>query len=946
MADTDITLTVGLDPKSINQQVSDLRKEVERQMSDAMKSINKVGEKASSEADVTPQVDTKALDAANAKIQELTNRLNELYSQQNNGAQALENANMQIQDLQNTLGELSAGQWQQTLEYMNSLMYAPEAQPAVDHIVELMEEANALSGQLEQNADLDGAQERLQSIGSEIATIIHTLIQSGQAWERPNEEVQRLTARIAQLENQIRQLGQSEGEAGENVMGLLAGFSGGGTAGATLAGASVIINKIFRTLKKMAVTVIGITLGVRGIQSVINKLRSAIKEGFKAIYEGDKKFKEQVDDLKKSWAEVKANLAAAFLPLVEIAIPYIQRLIDWINLLISKLAMFVALISGQNAYTKAIKATGDAANRASKQLSKFDELNNLTTNGNGWQTQEVAVDPKMAELLERVKAILSQIKVIFDELVTHPFMEGFTQAIGDWPTKLDTIKKNLQNIGTNMTQIFSSKELEGAVENYIKSISKFFGAMSGLFANIGLNIGMAITGGIEQFLNEHKLEIQEDLTEMFTIASDIFDNFSQLAIDISTIIDTIGESSSLQDTISNLLTVVYKLYSALELVLLKVVELTSGTVAEAVRTNIEKIKTGLERVFEILASVSGFLEAVATTIKNVLQRLMDEVITPLFEFLKPIISDLIGIVLDLWSKLSPIFNYVFNELTKLWKEYIDPILHSIIDLIREVMTPILDLLGVLWDNYLKPIVKFLVDALGMLTPIIKIAFDGTMVLIKTLLIILDQMIKTITDAVKVTVAILKGDWKGAWEAAKQYFEDLFIAPIGRMIMMLWDHAKSFWNNLKELLANMGLALARLVESISNILISFINDVVINAVNGLIKGANLIPGVDFTELTPINTKNYHLPTIPALAQGAVIPPSMSDFIARLGDNNKETEVVSPLSTMKQAVLEALQEGGVGGDIHVTVEVDGKVLASTIVKQDRINRKSTGKGLFAY
>ena len=34
-----------------------------------------------------------------------------------------------------------------------------------------------------------------------------------------------------------------------------------------------------------------------------------------------------------------------------------------------------------------------------------------------------------------------------------------------------------------------------------------------------------------------------------------------------------------------------------------------------------------------------------------------------------------------------------------------------------------------------------------------------------------------------------------------------------------------------------------------------------------------------------------------------------FAAILGDNNRETEVVSPLSTMKQALKEALEESNI-------------------------------------
>lgn len=45
-------------------------------------------------------------------------------------------------------------------------------------------------------------------------------------------------------------------------------------------------------------------------------------------------------------------------------------------------------------------------------------------------------------------------------------------------------------------------------------------------------------------------------------------------------------------------------------------------------------------------------------------------------------------------------------------------------------------------------------------------------------------------------------------------------------------------------------------------------------------------------------------LPALATGTVVPANFGRFAAILGDNKKEPEVVSPLSTMKQAVLEAL------------------------------------------
>ncbi len=85
------------------------------------------------------------------------------------------------------------------------------------------------------------------------------------------------------------------------------------------------------------------------------------------------------------------------------------------------------------------------------------------------------------------------------------------------------------------------------------------------------------------------------------------------------------------------------------------------------------------------------------------------------------------------------------------------------------------------------------------------------------------------------------------------------------------------------------------------------------------------------------------SIPRLATGGVIPPNR-EFMAVLGDNKTETEVVSPLSTMKQAMLEALREaGGTGGDgtITVVVNLDGREVARNTVKHVNDMTRQAGK-----
>lgn len=79
-------------------------------------------------------------------------------------------------------------------------------------------------------------------------------------------------------------------------------------------------------------------------------------------------------------------------------------------------------------------------------------------------------------------------------------------------------------------------------------------------------------------------------------------------------------------------------------------------------------------------------------------------------------------------------------------------------------------------------------------------------------------------------------------------------------------------------------------------------------------------------------------IPKLANGAVIAPN-KPFLAMLGDQTSGTNIETPLSTMKQAFDESLDErGGVssGGTLYATLQVDGVTFARLVAPyMDREN-----------
>lgn len=69
-------------------------------------------------------------------------------------------------------------------------------------------------------------------------------------------------------------------------------------------------------------------------------------------------------------------------------------------------------------------------------------------------------------------------------------------------------------------------------------------------------------------------------------------------------------------------------------------------------------------------------------------------------------------------------------------------------------------------------------------------------------------------------------------------------------------------------------------------------------------------------------------IPGFASGTVVSPN-NRFLAMLGDNSSEPEVVSPISTMKQAFMEAMLETGMNNNSgNVTLQLDGTTFARLI------------------
>lgn len=84
----------------------------------------------------------------------------------------------------------------------------------------------------------------------------------------------------------------------------------------------------------------------------------------------------------------------------------------------------------------------------------------------------------------------------------------------------------------------------------------------------------------------------------------------------------------------------------------------------------------------------------------------------------------------------------------------------------------------------------------------------------------------------------------------------------------------------------------------------------------------------------------VPTIPYLAKGAVIPPR-SEFLAVLGDQKKGNNIEAPEGLIRQIIRDELGNQQGNRDIHITAQINRRVLFDEFIKEAKARQEYSGK-----
>ena len=253
--------------------------------------------------------------------------------------------------------------------------------------------------------------------------------------------------------------------------------------------------------------------------------------------------------------------------------------------------------------------------------------------------------------------------------------------------------------------------------------------------------------------------------------------------------------------------------------------------------------------------------------------------------------------------------------------HLKPFVDKFLDFVGTLVDGALEI----YNEFIAPLVEWFVNKFG--PPIAKVFnFIIEMVgnVVGDIIDVAGSIIDSLKGIVDFVVGIFTGDWERAWNGIKEFFQGI------------WD------------------GLVGIVKTPINLIIDLVNGLtgaVEEGLNWIIDGINSL-SFDIPDWVPLvggetfgfDIGAVDIPEIPRLATGTVIPANYGEFLAILGDNKREAEVVTPLSTIEQAVRNVTGDGS-GGDINLVVNLDGKTVYKTVIKRNNESIRMTGKNPLA-
>ena len=756
---------------------------------------------------------------------------------------------------------------------------------------------------------------------------------------------------------------------------------------------------------------LGRMLGMSLLMSVAFRAFSAVMSGIKGGFDNLSQYSSETNNsLSMLWGSLvrlQNSLATAFAPILSVVAPILSKFIDMISTAASYVSMFFAFLSGKKTYTKAIAvqkdyaksldktassakkdadstkdvadATEDATDATEDYLSPLDDLNRYTeqqdknnsgsknpssstpNTGGGSGTspmfEEVAISNGFSSLMDDILDKLKQIRDIF--------MSGFWDGLGDYKPMLEELQNDLTSIGNHLKDIFTDENVQAAAQRFAKSFVYNIGRVVGSFASVGLTIAVNIVGGIESYLSENTGRIKKWLIEMFDIWTGINDIIGNLCEAVAYIFQQTFGTQTAQDLTGDILGIFMTAFG--EVVLLAsalgrdILDALTKPFIENKDKFIEAINSTLEPIEEVAQSIETFLHGVA----DKLTELYDQHVHPFLQEIGNGLTEIVETILDTYNEyVAPILDVLAQKVDEVLNGSVKDAINQLLNVLGQVI----DLLKLLWDKVLVPLIEWIVsNILPILAPIVGGLINLVLNLVGIVAQVAAEILKVLGKIITFLTGAFKSDWVKAFGIIGMYMEGFakdisnFVKGIKQIFHGIIDFFNGVfygdwrraWNGIKNIFAGIWNAMAAAVKSPINLIISFMNAMLRGfqrMQNGFASAMNhmniRLPKwlQKFTGWSSVGFNiGYWSPNyIPYLAKGAVIPPN-KEFMAVLGDQKNGNNIEAPESLIRQIVREE-SGGGQKQRIEIPVYLKGKQIYKAVLEEGKVVMSQTGMNPF--
>lgn len=510
--------------------------------------------------------------------------------------------------------------------------------------------------------------------------------------------------------------------------------------------------------------------------------------------------------------DVALNIGNAFLPILNVVLPILTGFALKLREVTSYIATFMQALFGKKG-TSTVTQTMQSATSAALSGTSAQNAYNAALNDTGNTAKKTAKE--MNRLLGGFDEINSLSNSGSDG-------GGLPTSSGVGGTDIPTIDLGLSEEPDTSGVLKAAEKIKSVFKRLVNFLKEnkaiILGVLSGLVAGIiGLFVAGnwgAITGVVAGVVTQIK-----GITRLF--------NFLWMAV----------KSCNL-----NVISYAFFGISGAALAVVAVIAAVTGAIVYLWNTSEE---------------FRNIIKDILNDILDLLQRLWNEVLSPLFSFLSDIfMTILMPIAAFLGTVLVDVVMAVFRVIKSLWDNGLKPLVDFLIDILAIALQGVIDVwnawkpaievvFGVLmwlWDNALKPLVDFFVNILCG-------AIEGFGITVKG---VLDSVKRIFGGIIDFIAGVFTGNWKRAWQGVQDIF--------GGIMNGLQSLVKAPLNG------------------------------VIGLINGAISGLNKIklPSIDIPFFGTVGGWGFDIPKIPYLAKGGIVD---SATLAVIGEAGKEA--VMPL-----------------------------------------------------